>query len=271
PKAGEGASGQRPEGQRGADKPAGSPKERREAGEAKPGGKGSRSDQASGKDPGQGGKPSDGKPAGEGKGRPPAGEPGEAKGQGKGGAKAPRAAGKGGKATPDAAGKRGEAKPDEGKGPGDGTAKGEQKGDRLQAKKATPKDVEGLGKDLGSPDETERKRAQNKLRQIARQADDKDAREEARRQLEKANVPDDQPGASKPPPPADPSKADGDSKPCEGKRGTGAKQAGQGRGEGKKRDARDGEAKKGQGGQGTPKGPGEHRGSNPSESDDGRF
>lgn len=175
----------------------GSPEGQKDAGKEKPEAQGSPQKpvaEGQAKDAGPGGKPADGQPAGDKKDQPKSTEKSEGKGAGekpagsdaqatpkgdRSGDPAPRA-----EAKPDSTGggKEGtqaEAKPD--KAPSDVGGKGEPK----KPESLTPRDVQHLAKDLDSADAGKREQAAEQLAKAKDLARDAEAREAARKELEK--------------------------------------------------------------------------------------
>jgi hypothetical protein len=175
----------------------GSPEGQKDAGKEKPEAQGSPQKPVSegqAKDAGPGGKTADGRPAGDKKDQPQPAEKSEGKGAGeKPAGSDAQAASKGDRsgdptpraeAKPDSAGggkegARAKAKPD--KAPSDAGGKGEQK----KPESVTPRDVEQLAKDLDSGDARKREQAAEQLAKAKDLARDAEAREAARKELEK--------------------------------------------------------------------------------------
>jgi hypothetical protein len=218
----------------------GNPQEKKGAGQGKPQPKGQGQDSANGE-----GKPIDPKGekaqrerAGEAKDKTGAPTRSEPKGPGDNKDDAKAETKQGGSAPKGKQSARGERKPMPEKRPGEKSGTSEAKPDAgEQARKATPKDVEDLAKDLMSKDAQEREDARRKLEQIQKQAGDPMAREKAGEALDRAGQPDG-PAETKPP-------KQGDGQPGERKdgKGDGSKQAGEPKSKGGDKERGQGEAK----------------------------
>jgi hypothetical protein len=173
-----------------------SPEGQKDAGKEKPESQGSPQKpvaEGQAKDAGPGGKTADGRPAGEKKDQPQPAEKSEGKAGDKTAGGETQAAPKGDKssdptpraeAKPDSTGggkegSRAEAKPD--KAPSNAGGKGE----KMKPESVTPRDVEQLAKDLDSSDPRKREQAAEQLAKAKDLARDAEAREAARKELEK--------------------------------------------------------------------------------------
>jgi hypothetical protein len=230
--------------QQGEGKPNGNSQESKNAGQGKPQPMGQEQDAAKGD-----GKPVDPKGQqaqreGVGQAKDNKGAPtkSEAKGPGDKKDDAKTEAKQGGTAPVDEQSARSEAKPAP-KADAEKSARGNGEGKPdagTQSRKATPKDVADLLKELKSEDARKREDARKKLDQIVKQARDPLAREKAEDALDKVGQPDDT-GEAKPPQPGDGQPGDPRSEGKDGK--SGSKDAGTSKSSGDDKGSGAGEAK----------------------------